>query len=352
VSNFLRPPQWRSLPRVLPAVLLAGVLVAVPVSGQGDLEMLFARGRYAEARSLLSDGVVDYPRPGEELLWHLRLETDPEAAVSLARSGLANFNIPAGPRLGCALLVASVEFGRGDHPAVLRVLLPLLDGPEAAVAPGQAYLLAGLAYRSLGDSRRAREMFATVKLDDPAFGRARYLLGLVAMEGGDNVLALRYFESAERGAATDVLPDLLAGRWYALRADGRAAEAAAIRSRLLDEAPLSLAALTVRVPEKTDGSPPPPVDTVATTVRRTESASARYSVQLAAYSDRALALASLARWREFLPDLRIDAETDNRGQLLYKVRTGHFTTPVQARDEARRVGSRLRLETIVVEASP
>jgi cell division septation protein DedD len=78
----------------------------------------------------------------------------------------------------------------------------------------------------------------------------------------------------------------------------------------------------------------------------------RYSVQLAAFRDRSLALAFVARWQRELPEIRVDTTTDERGQMLYKVRTGRFASPVQARTESERVQRRLGLEALVVQAAP
>ena len=50
-----------------------------------------------------------------------------------------------------------------------------------------------------------------------------------------------------------------------------------------------------------------------------------------------------------MSDLRIDRVRDDRGQFLYKVRSGEFVNPAQARSDAQQLGDRLGLEVIVAE---
>jgi hypothetical protein len=75
-------------------------------------------------------------------------------------------------------------------------------------------------------------------------------------------------------------------------------------------------------------------------------------VQLAAFQDRSLALAFLARWQPSLPALRIDMGRDERGQTLYRLRDGYFPVRAQAQAAADRLAHSLGLETLVVELTP
>ena len=77
----------------------------------------------------------------------------------------------------------------------------------------------------------------------------------------------------------------------------------------------------------------------------------RYALQLGAFSDRGLALEFLRRYREQLPDLRIDEVRDDRGQFLYKIRSGSFVNPALARTEAKRLAGQLDMEVIVDDLS-
>ncbi|MFO7652950.1 MAG: SPOR domain-containing protein [Candidatus Krumholzibacteriia bacterium] len=360
-ANRPHRPRTRSrLLRILPALLL---LAAVPVLGQGSLTDLFARGEYAAARTQLRTDAAALDRPGERLLWELQLETNPAAALEKARDAAADRSLPGPVRIQAALLAARLELGRDRPGEALRSLLPLLDDDHASALPGETFLLAGIAYRALGHLQRAREMFATIRPDDPAFGRARYLLGLTSLEEGDPALALRYFDTAARDARPGDRPDLLAGRWQALRATGEHEAAEATREELLRDAPLSLAAATVRAPGETTAEPTAeagagadtavvlPEDDADAGESAAQPAPGRHSVQLAAFGDRSLALAFVGRWRGELPDLRIDEVRDRRGQILYKVRTGRYPSDPAARDAARRIGERLGIETMAVDTA-
>ncbi|PID79331.1 hypothetical protein CSB20_10720 [bacterium DOLZORAL124_64_63] len=88
-----------------------------------------------------------------------------------------------------------------------------------------------------------------------------------------------------------------------------------------------------------------PRDTLATA----PVAAGRYALQLGAFSDRGLALDYQRRLADIFPDLKIIEARDQRGQFLYKVRTGSFVNPARARSEARRLKNEHKLEIIVVE---
>jgi tetratricopeptide (TPR) repeat protein len=333
--------------------VLALSVAVVAATGSQEIAALFESGAYEEAQQAI-DRTGEFARPGEETLWRMQLLDDPDAALTLARDAIAANAMPDAPRVAAALLAARIAYGRARYPETLRTLLPLFDELDAGAIPGAAFVLAGLAYRAVGHPQRAREMFATVRPDDPAFARARYLLGLVALESGDSALALRYFDSAETVGA-DLRPDLLAGRWRALRSAQETEEAEHVRTQLLEEAPLSLAALTVRSDVSAETEPQVARLEAPEASPRSDAAAAsgqRYSVQLAAFQDRSLALAFLARWQPSLPALRIDMGRDERGQTLYRLRDGYFPVRAQAQAAADRLAHSLGLETLVVELTP
>ena len=242
---------------------------------------------------------------------------------------------------------AAILYARGDYRAALQVLEPVTA--DASPAPGRALILAGQAARALGDADGAERMFATVKPGDPAFAVARTALGDLALAAKDPVKALRYYDSA--GDDNRVA----AGRWQALRQAGRDDDAERLRRRLRENAPGSVAMLEINrvlgaeadelaarraqgaAPDSA-GAPPPPV------------ASGRFTLQLGAYSDRGLALELVRRYRDELPDLRVDTVRDDHGQLLYKVRSGSFVNPAAARAEAERLQRRLGIDVFVAEA--
>jgi hypothetical protein len=339
-----------------PLALFILILVAfagVAAASVGQLAGHFQAGRWTEARDLLQTADLDF-RPGEEALWRSRLSPDPERALDHLRAGLRTRDLPAAVRVRLALDAADIEFGRGNYRETLVHLQPLIE-TSGADLPGDLFLRAGLALRALGDAQRAREMLASVKPDDQAFHLARYYLGDIALDQEDPTLALRYFDAAATGEAGPGGSRAAAGRWRALRAAGEDREAARLVSGLQEDDPGGLAMLEIRrllrdrqeeMAAAAAGDPDTSAIAAPAGIDR-----GRYALQLGAFSDRALALEFQRRYLEQIPDLRIDPVRDDRGQFLYKVRTGSFVNPALARTEARRLADRLDIDVIVADLS-
>ena len=315
--------------------LVVFLTAAAATGSLGEVADLFRDGRYQEARQTL-----DAEEPSDAAtLWQQRLTTDPDRAIELALDQARDRDLPREQRLQAALDGASVALARQQPQAAWQILQPLI---EIAVEPlpGEAYLLAGRALRQAGQRQRAREMLAAVKPDDPAFAAARALLGRIGLESGDHELALRYFESAERHANGDLRPELLSGRWQALRLLGRDVEAREVGRRLLETQPTSLAAMELgELLRREDDELSALTDTLDTAApgMLTPISPGRYTVQLAAFRDRALALQFIARWRVDIPDLRVVREVDELGQPLYRIQTGSFVSHAQASAEVGRI---------------
>ena len=346
---------------VLVAMATGLAMIALATSGLGSLQdvaALFRQAHFAAAAAQLP--IVDgHGRPGEDLLWQVRLAKQPDRLLALCETALTDRGLPESTRQHFVLQAASVEFARGNHREALSLLLPATDASDNIA--GRFYLLAGLSYRYLGATQRAREMLASVRVGDAAFPQARYELGRIGLLEGESTLALRYFESAERHTDAARQPSLLLGRWEAMRRSDRYDDAKAIERRLLREHPHSLSALVLRdrlrsEQEQNDAdltaAAAPAVagvDTGASTGDVT--AAGLISVQLAAFSDRSLALAFVERWQRHLSDLRVDQEVDRHGEPIYKIRTGRFARRAEADTEAERIGDRFGLETLVVEVN-
>jgi tetratricopeptide (TPR) repeat protein len=343
--------------RGFPFVLFAMVIVVLGVwpalASRSDLSTAFRQGRYGEAREILESEGTDF-RPGEEALWRSRLARDPEQALDFLSEGLRTRGLPDPVRVRLALDAADIEFGRAHYRASLRHLQPLVEQVSDTM-PGEVYLRAGLALRALGDGQRAREMLASVKPADPVFHLARYYLGDIGLDSDDTALALRYFEAARTPAAGPGGSRPAAGLWRALRAEGRDDEAARLVADLQEQDPGGLAMLEIRRrlrdrrEEMEAAAGPDPAD--ETIIDRPQEDRGRYALQLGAFRDRALALEFQRRFRESVPDLRIDSVRDDQGQFLYKVRTGSFVNPALARTEAKRLSDRLDIDVIVAELS-
>lgn len=342
----------RTLTVVRAGTLAMAGLVTALASGTGTpdpLSAAYAEARYDDARTALGQLVADEPDRPELQLWGQRLTTDPDRALELAVSQVRDRELPLAQRINAALDGSAIAISRGDVEIAWGLLGPLLDvAPE--LVPGAVYLQAGRVGRLAGDQQRAREMLASVLPSDPCFLAARELLGRIGLENGDNELALRYFESAERRGGEGENPELLAGRWYALRLLGRDVEARELADRLDSKYGMTLAAMEVREERRRETEELTALaDTLDTRApeQLTKASGNQYSVQLAAFRDRSLALQFVQRWQIDLPALRIERIADNLGQPVYKVQIGHFVSRARARSEATRIASRHGLECFV-----
>ncbi len=334
--------------------VLAG-LVALGWVGHGMASLLdevaarAAAADYDGARELLANAPSDLQGEPAHALWRQRLTDEPERAIDLARSQVRDRDLPLGHRVHAALDGASIALASGEIETAWQLLSPLIDIAPDRV-PGAMYLLAGQVQRQAGRRHEARQMLASVRPRDPAFVSARTLLGRIGLESGDNELALRYFESAVRGEQATPEPELLGGAWRALRLLGRDVEARDVARQLLAEHPASLAALEVReLQRREDEEIAAVTDSLDTDAPETldEVDPGQYTVQLAAFRDRSLALQFVQRWQVELPDLTIARELDDLGQPLYKVQTGRFVSHAQARTEVARLERENGLESFV-----
>ena len=270
-------------------------------------------------------------------------------AYELALATVRDREAPPALRIQAGLDAAGLALARPAPEAAWQALQPLMALPDGAL-PGEFYLLAGRTQHLAGQAQRAREMLASVRPDDPAFGAARELLGRIGLEQGDRELALRYFESAGRHVDDGARPDLLAGQWQALRLLGRDVEAREVAATLARDHPASLANLEIGERVRREQEELAVLaDTLDTRAPETleEPAGTRYTIQLAAFRDRALALQFVARWQPEIPDLQVVPGTDDLGQRLYRVQTGDFVSRAQARGELNRLAARHGLEGFV-----
>lgn len=342
----MNPGSWKVL-------VIVVLLISVPALAALDtVAGLFHEARYEEAQQALEQGGEGF-RAGEATLWEVRLTTEPEKALLMLREGLADKRLPDAVRIRMALENANIEFGLKHYQSSLKVLEPLLEADQG-VLPGDVYLRAGLALRALGQLQKSREMLASVKPQDPAFLLARYYLGDIALEQSDAALALRYFESAAGGSGSSPHPRVAGGQWRAFMDENRDQEASEMEQALGRDHPGSLAMLEIqRLLRKQQDDLAAMVlpDTLETSALGNEPSRGRYALQLGAFSDRSLALDFVRRYSNQLPDLRIDEIRDQRGQFLYKVRSGSFVNPALARTEAKRLARQLDMDVIVADLS-
>jgi len=314
---------------------------------------LFESGHYQQAAESLAQG-SGQARPAEESLWSSRLARDPQVALTALESSLDDRRCSEAVLLRIRLEMANIQAGRGHHDEVLDLLEPLLAAGNNTL-PGAVYLRAGISLRARGQLQRAREMFASVRPADPAFVLARYYLGDIGLEQEDPVLAIRYFESAAAAASEAAESRLADGLWRAQQLLDRTAEATALRDRLVAEDPGCLALLEIHRLEQVAADEfnahqeaAVATDSLVTPVRET---AGRFALQLAAFSDRHLALAFRKKYVDRVPDLRVVRTRDRLGQTLYKIWSGEYVSPAMARSQAGRLRADLGIEIIVADLS-
>lgn len=347
--------QWSFSPGWICRISILVLIIALPAMAALDtVSNFFSKTMYDEARQSLEEGTEGL-RAGEATLWQVRLAKDPADALVMLRESLNDDGLLAEVRMRMVLETANIEFGLGNYQSSLKALSPLISGEESNL-PGNIYLRAGLCLRALGNLQKAREMLASVKPGDQAFVMARYYLGDIALQQNDAELALRYFESSLSEGGPGQVGRIAGGKWRAFRTEGRDQEASDLEQVLARSHPGSLGHLEIQrlMREQEEELAVNSMDNDVPTGNsssQNQDNRGRYALQLGAYSDRGLALEFIRRHQGQLPDLRIDEVRDDRGQFLYKVRSGSFVNPVLARTEARRLADRLDLDVIVADLS-
>lgn len=320
-------------------------------AGWDDVRAAFAMGDFTEARALADRLAAEVPDDDQALYWRYRLAESPGVARDLRRQLLDRETL--GPAARALLLqdAAWISYAAGDYQEALAYLADVPRGEhETAATSG---LLGGLAERALGAGELSRDALAAVPPDDPDYAWARYRLGQLAHAEGDKALAERYLEMAADAPDSPCRAEVLLARWrIALESDPQ--QALRLARELSHRFPDSLAAALVAEQEQrrqelqhsldetpTEDTPPPPALHVEPP--------GRYTLQFAAFADRARALAFLDAWSDRVPGLHIVPVDDGRGGTLYKLRAGAYPGPSQARDAAEDFDDRHGLRPIPVQ---
>jgi len=316
-------------------LLALGVLVLLPHLGLGAdpigaVEQAWLEGDLAGAEEHVRAFLVEEPENPLGLAWLARLSIDPRE--SLGSSGSSEEE-------------AVFAWTRGNLDSATELLLT----PEGlSLHP----FLSGLLARRLGDAAAAREHFATVQPSDPDYAWARYQLARLAMQSGESALARRYLETAEQAPMPTCPADVLATRWELSRVDD-ANTARRYERELAHRYPDSLALSRLReiqrndrelTSEQTFFTPAPEPEPTTS--------DARYALQFGAYSDRGRAMTFRDAWRQHIPGIAIMQIRDAEGRMLYRIRSGHFTTRSQATAAAEQLSRRHDLTAIIVELAP
>jgi len=343
------------------AVLLIGLLIspgalaADPLDGDwNSVRTFFAVGRFDEARELTDALTAEAPDDQQALYWRYRLAESPSTARDLRHELLDNDQI--GPAARSLLLHdgAWIAYGSGDYDTALELLDQVLVAEDETAAT--IGLLGGLAWRAQGLGDRSRNALAAVPRDDPDYPWARYRLAQLALVDGDIALAIRYLDMAGDNIDSPCAAEVLLTEWMLAR-ESDPQKAVRLERELVHRYPRSLPAALVAEQEQrridlqrglTEPVQPPTIDEdTSADSRRT----GRYTLQFAAFADRARALTFLDDWRSELPGLGIVQAADDRGKTLYKLRAGSYVGMSQARDAAAVYAGRFDLAPLPVKAA-
>jgi hypothetical protein len=343
------------------AALLMGLLLSsaataadLPDGDWNTVRSLFAVGRFAEARELTDVLTADAPHDDQSLYWRYRLAESPSAARDLRLQLLSSEQI--GPAARSLLLHdgAWIAYGSGDYDTALELLDQVLVAEDETAAT--VGLLGGLAWRAQGLGDRSRNALAAVPQDDPDYPWARYRLGQLALIDGDVALAKRYLEMAGDNSDSPCAAEILLTEWM-LAGESDPQRAVRLERELVHRYPHSLpAALVAEQAQKRHdlqrrvNEPDPPSDDAAD-APADNLHPGRYTLQFAAFADRARALAFLDDWRSRLPGLSVVPETDDRGKTLYKLRAGSYAGISQAHESAADFTNRFDLVPLPIKAA-
>lgn len=343
------------------AALLIGLLMsygaaaADPPDGDWNtVRMLFSVGRFNEARELTDTLTADTPSDDQALYWRYRLADSPSTARDLRHELLDSDQI--GPASRALLLHdgAWIAYGSGNYDTALELLdQVLVADDETAATVG---LLGGLAWRAQGLGDRSRNALAAVSKDDPDYPWARYRLGQLAMVDGDPALAKRYLDMAGDNIDSPCAAEVLLTKWMLAR-ESDPQKAVRLERELVHRYPRSLPAALVaeyaqRRLELQSGLTEPVQPSIADADMSADSQGpGRYTLQFAAFADRARALTFLDNWRSELPGLSVVQEADDRGMTLYKLRAGSYAGRSQAREAASAYAGRFDLVPLPVKAA-
>ncbi|HRX52052.1 MAG TPA: SPOR domain-containing protein [Candidatus Krumholzibacteria bacterium] len=317
--------------RRLTLLLLGTLLPAALAAGAQDPAALWRAGDVSGALAAARARLADAPDDSTARRWLERLTADP------AELGPAT---DAADAAGLALV--------RDDAASLAALLDVPEGERPAAA---ALLAAGLDARRRGDVDAARDHLASVRPEAPQYAWARYHLARIAMSEGDAALARRYLDTADQAPQPVAAASVLAARWELTQAAdpqaGRRLEQelthrfprsnALARVHELQRRNQELAAVAPESQTVGDAAPAAP--------------SGRFSLQLAAFTDRGRAMSFRDAWTDHLPDLAISSEAGADGASVYRLRTGRFSSREQAEAAAEQIRRRHGLDALVVELS-
>ena len=327
---------------------------AAPEGDWNDVRALFAVGRFGEARALTATLAAAEPEALPALYWSYRLAESPARAERLRRELLAAEDLGSEARDLLRADAAWSAFGATDYETAHDWLEEVPAGDDESAAT--ASYLGGLAWRARGDATRCRDALAAVPPGNPDYDWARYRLSRLAHADGDAALSRRYLEMAGRDEDTPCRAELLMMEWM-LAGESDAQAATRLGRELAHRFPRSLPAALVAEQAERQAvlqrslSAPAPAEDPDEAVEPATPPPGRYTLQFAAFADRARALQFLDDWRRRLPGLHIHETIDDRGLKLYKLRAGSYPGMSQARDEADALHADHGIQAIPVKAA-
>jgi len=340
---------------ILAVAALAGVAGAAEPKGDwNDVRAFFAVGRYSDARALTTVLAETDPGNRQALYWSYRLAETPASAERFRGELLADEDLGADARDLLHADAAWQAFGAADYEAAHTWLEEIPAGDDESAAT--ASLLGGLAWWARGDAARCRDALAAIPPGDPDYDWARYRLARLALADGDAALSHRYLDMVGRTEDTPCRAELLMMEWQ-LAGESDPQMAVRLSRELANRFPRSLPAALVAEQEERQAvlqrslAAPEPADVPADASPPATIPTGRYTLQFAAFADRARALQFLDDWRRRIPGLQIHEMADERGLRLYKLRAGSYPGMSQAREEADALHDRHGLSAIPVKAA-
>jgi hypothetical protein len=330
----------------------AVLLISAGASAQSDfdrIEELWREGNFSSALTELHK--TDNTDDARYLLWSYRLQTDADAAdeafVQLTQS-LAD--MPTRTRSEVVGDRCWQLFAVAEYDSALALLLQ-----QTTVDPGlseEKQLLRGLLLAQTHRLQSARDVLHTIRSNDPDYCWAQLQLAQIALRNEETLLARDHVDQALDADDNLCRPDALATLWQLIiTADPKRAKA--IEQELHRDHPGSFATAKVasaaRQRERLLSAQIDEASGIASADTLDVEPDGDYTLELGRFSDRGRALAFVVDWQDYMSDLHVQSQKDERGHMQYRVIGGAFGSRSRAAMMANRVFGDVDISPRVVD---
>lgn len=334
----------------LTVILCLGILISETVAAHAaslrQIQRLYKRKQYDEARRLLNEelpGLTGRSR-NEGLLLRAALETEIDRAVDVYRQIIRTGDSPEA--FEARLALAKIYYAMGEYRDAVSLLSSIPGrGPSEDRMAGLYFR--ALCWKQLGESENARSDLKAIDRGSFLYWSYTALAELDMQEGRISDAVDKYESIA--GSHSNPVAGFKLGECYEIL--GERNRALEVYNTLLQQFPEALEAPKAREKiqmiqrrrrpgrdepaaggrdeELVDEEPTPP-----------SRATAGYTLQFGAFSERENAIRLADELRRSVPDIRLE-RYEHDGRTWFRVRTGRFTTI----REAEAAASRLQDET-------